>query len=177
MTLYALILFLHLTGAVALFLAFGVEWAAVSFLGGATTADETKTWLRLARLAPLINGPALLVVILTGGYLASLTGAMKQGWIPVTFLGIAAVVLLGVIINVSRLRAIRLSTSEGGEKLILALRNKALPVSVRLRVFLALGIVYLMAAKLPFGPSLLALFVALVIGLLISIPVLLRKHA
>src|SRR3981189_3312511 len=118
MTLYALILFLHLTGAVALFLAFGIEAAAFSFLGRASSPTEAQTWLRLGRLGPLINGPALGVVILSGGYLASLTGAMKQGWIPATFIGIAVVVLLGIAINVPFSRKIRLASSEGGEKLM-----------------------------------------------------------
>lgn len=177
MTLYALILFLHLIGAVLLFLAFGIEWTAVSFLGKSSTPSEAQTWLRLGRLAPIVNGPALGLVILSGGYLASLTGAMKQGWIPATFLGIAVIVLLGITINVPFSRKIRLATSEGGEKLLSALRSKALPVSVRLRVFLALGIIFLMVGKLPFAKSMLALFAALVIGLLFSLPVLARKSA
>jgi len=42
MTLYALILFLHLTGVVALFLAFGIEWAAISFLGKATSPRKRR---------------------------------------------------------------------------------------------------------------------------------------
>ena len=175
MTLYALILFLHLTGAVLLFLAFGIEWTAVSFLGKSATAAEAQNWLRLGRLAPIVNGPALLLIILSGGYLASLTGAMKQGWIPATFIGIAIVVLLGVTINVPFLRKIRLTSAEDGEKLLPALRTKALPVSVRLRVFTALGIIYLMAAKLTFAQSMLVLLIALLGGLFFSIPVFTRK--
>src|SRR3981189_2125437 len=177
MTVYALILFLHLTGVVALFLAFGIEWAAISFLGNSATPAEAQTWLRLARIGPLVNGPALLLVILSGGYLASLIGVFKQGWIPASFVGIAAVAALGGAINAPKTRAIRLAIPEGGEKLSGALRNKLLPVSVRLRTFAALGIVFMMAAKLPFGPSMLALLGGLVLGLLFCIPVLTRKPA
>ena len=177
MTPYALILFIHVTSALALFLAFGLEWAAISFLGRSSTPAEAQTWLRLARLAPLVNGPALGVSILSGGYLASLIGAMKQGWIPASILGIAVVMLLGFTINVPRARAIRLAIPKGGEALASALRNKLLPVSVRLRTFLALGIVFLMATKLPFGQSMLALAAAAAVGLLFSIPVITRKPA
>ncbi len=177
MTLYVLILFLHLTGVVTLFLAFGVEWAAISFLGNSTTPAEAQTWLRLARIGPLVNGPALLLVILSGGYLASLTSVFKQGWIPASFVGIAVVAALGGAINAPKMRAIRLAIPAGGEKLSSALRNKLLPVSVRLRTFAALSIVFMMAAKLPFGPCMLALLCGLIVGLLFCLPVLTRKPA
>jgi len=184
MTLYASILFIHITAALALFLAFGLEWAAISFLGKSNTPQETQTWLRLARLGPLVNGPALLVAILSGGYLGSLIGAYKQGltmtqfgWIPASFVGIAVVAVLGGAINVPKMKAIRLAISEGGEKLAAALRTKALPVSVRLRTFAALGIVYMMAAKPSFAQSLFVLVAGLIVGLLFSVPMFSRKTA
>lgn len=174
MTLYAFVLFIHLVGALALFLAFGVEWAAISFLGTASAPAEAQQWLRLGRIAPLINGPALGVVILSGGYLASFSGAMKQGWIPASLLGIALVMLLGIAINVPKFRAIRLAIPDGGEKLSSALHNKLLPVSVRLRTFLALGIVLMMITKLPFAKSMLVLLAGLIAGLLFCIPIFSR---
>ncbi len=177
MTPYALVLFIHLAGTVTLFLAFGIEWAAISFLGKANSPEEAQTWLRLSRLAPLINGPALLVVILSGGYLASIIRAFKQGWIPASFIGIAVVALLGGAINAPKLRAIRLAIPKGGDGLSAALRTKLLPVSVSLRTFVALGIVFMMVAKLPLGPSVLALLCALGVGLLFCLPVLARKSA
>jgi len=177
MTLYSLVLFVHLTGVVALFLAFGLEWAAISFLGKVTSPAEAQPWLRLGRTASLVNGPALLVAILSGGYLASLIGAFKQGWIPASFLGIAVVALLGGAINAPRMRAIRLAIPKGGEALSAALQNRLLPVSVRLRTFATLGIVFMMAAKLPFWPSASALLAGLFLGLLVSIPVFIRKPA
>ena len=177
MTLYTLILFIHITGALSLFLAFGLEWAAISFLGKSNTSQEAQAWLGLARLGPLVNGPALLVVLLSGGYLASIISAFKQGWIPGSFVGITVVVLLGGAINAPKMRAIRLAIPEGGEKLAAALRSKALPVSVRLRTFAALSIVFMMATKLPFAQCMSALLVGLVVGLLFCIPVFARKAA
>lgn len=177
MTLYNLVLFVHLTGVVALFLAFGIEWAAISFLGTAKSPEEAKQWLQLGRLAPLINGPALGVLILSGGYLAYLTGpgTMKQGWIIAALLGIVVVGALGGAINVPKMRAIRQATSESGEKLPVLLRGKALPISVRLRTFAALSIVLMMTAKLPLAQSLLVLLAGLVVGLFFCIPLFGRK--
>jgi len=177
MTLHALLVFVHLTGAVSLFLAFGLEWAAISFLRTSGTPQEAETWLRLGRLAPLINGPALGVVILSGGYLASITGAMRQGWIPASLVGIVMIGLLGGIINVPKMRAIRLAIPAGGAKLSTALQNRLLPISVRLRTFLALGIVFMMITKQPFAECLLVLLGGLVLGLLLGIPALAQKAA
>jgi len=177
MTLYGFILFIHITGALSLFLAFGLEWAAISFLGKSNAPQEAQTWLRLARLGPLVNGPALLVAILSGGYLASIISVFKQGWIPASFVGIAVVALLGGAINAPKMRTIRLAIPEGGEKLMTALRSKALPVSVRLRTFAALSIVFMMVTKLPFAQCVFALLVGLIAGLLFCIPVFVRKNA
>ena len=87
------------------------------------------------------------------------------------------VALLGAAINVPKMRAIRLAIPQGSDALSAALQTKLLPVSVRLRTFVALGIVFMMVAKLPLGPSVLALRGGLVVGLLLSLPVLLRKSA
>jgi len=131
---------------VALFLAFGIEWAAISFLGRASSPTEAQTWLRLGRLGPLINGPRS-CVILSGGYLASLTGAMKQGGFPRPSLHRRRRAT-GIAINVPFSRKIRLASSK-------AAKNSYAPsaanpaVSVRLRVFLALGIIFLMLASCP----------------------------
>ncbi|HLZ14112.1 MAG TPA: hypothetical protein VKP58_16140 [Candidatus Acidoferrum sp.] len=177
MSTYTFVLFLHIAAALLLFIAFAIEWATVTYLRQATTPAEAQMWLRYGRFSPALNGPALAVLVLTGGYLASVLGAMKFAWIPASLLGIAMVMLLGIVINVPKLRKIRLAIPAGGEALSAALQNKMLPVSVRLRTFLALSIVFMMATKVRFEYCLLALFCGLVLGLLLSIPALRRKPA
>jgi len=59
--------------------------------------------------------------------------------------------------HVPKMRAIRLAIPQGSDALSAVLQTKLLPVSVRLRTFVALGIVFIMGAKLPLGPSVLAL--------------------
>jgi hypothetical protein len=178
MSAHTLTLFLHISSALILFFAFGIEWTAISFLGKSQNSEEASIWLRLAKLAPIINGPALLVAILSGGYLASIISAFKQGWVSASFVGIAIVALIGGAINVPKMRAIRLAISSRGTVLAVSLQTKALPVSVRLRTFTTLAIVYIMVAKLQsFAQCLLVLLGGLILGLLFSIPVFARKAA
>ncbi|HLK03747.1 MAG TPA: hypothetical protein VKT53_04835 [Candidatus Acidoferrum sp.] len=177
MSLYTFVLFIHVASALLLFIAFSIEWAAVTYLRESTTPEEAQLWLRFGRFAPVFNGPALAVLILTGGYLASVLGAMKFGWIPGSLIGIVVVMLLGIVINMPKMRAIRLAIPKGGAALSAALQNKSLPVSVRIRTFLALSIVFMMATKVKFEHCLLALLSGLILGLLFSLPVLRRKSA
>jgi hypothetical protein len=178
MSAHNITLFIHISSALILFFAFGIEWTAISFLGRAQSPDEASLWLRLAKLAPIINGPALLVAILSGGYLASIISAFKQGWVSASFVGIAIVALIGGAINVPKMRAIRLAISSGGHTLTSALQTKALPVSVRLRTFTTLAIVFMMVSKRQsFAQCLLVLLGGLILGLLFSIPAFARKAA
>ncbi len=175
MSIYTAVLFVHVSSALLLFIAFGIEWASVNYLRAAKTPDEAQTWLGFGRYAPLFNGPALAVLVLTGGYLASVLDAFKFGWIPASLLGIAIVMLLGIVINMPKMRAIRLAIPKGGDALDKALQNSLLPVSVRLRTFLALSIVFMMATKVKFEYCLLALLTGVVLGALFSMPVLRSK--
>lgn len=174
MTLYAFILYLHFLGVVVLFLAIGIEIAANSFLRRSATLEEARTWLRLARLGPLLNGPALGVLILTGGYLAYLLSAMRQGWIPASLLGIGLVFLLGITVNVPRMTRVRKALTREGATLdsgtVALLGDPLLAASTRVRALTALAIVLLMTAKLPFQDSLLALAGGALLGVVLAVP-------
>ena len=174
MTLYSIVLVIHLLSVVGLFIGLGLEWTATALLRRSAGAAEARAWLRVYRVSPPLSGPSLLIILLSGGYLASLIGVMKQGWIPATFIGIALAVILGVTVNMPRLGAIRKALPSGDEPLSAVVRARVrdaqLATSVRLRISIAAGIVFLMATKLPFGPSMFALACSIGFGLLLSIP-------
>lgn len=179
MTLYAAIFFIHFLAVAVLFVAFGIELAANSFLRRSTTADEAKTWLRLARLAPLLNGPALGVLILSGVYLAYLISSMNQGWISASFLGIGVVVFLGVLVNVPRMTRIRKSlaadTASCSAETVARLRDPLLATAIRIRTLTAIAILFLMTAKLPLGLSVRTLAASVILGAAFSVPLWTRR--
>jgi hypothetical protein len=181
MTVYSIVLFIHLASALGLFIAFGIEWAANAFLHRAASVSEVQTVLRFARLGPLLSGPSLGLLILTGGHLAYITGTMKQPWLPVSIMAIILVFFPGIVINLPRLRAIRDSIAGSSAalspELLSTLRDPILTTSVRTRTFLALGIVFLMTTKPLFIQSILALVAASIIGLLFSAPAFGRKRS
>jgi len=173
MSNYTLALFFHFVGLVMLFVGYGLEWIVSAFLCGATTADQVRAWLRVYRTSLPVSGPGLLVLIFSGAYLAQVSGAMKNGWLSASFIAIFFALVIGFALILPRMKAIRGALPEGSAALpanaTALLRAPGLPALIRVRAMLALGIVYLMTVKPPtFASSLLALGVAIVLGLLAS---------
>jgi hypothetical protein len=174
MTTYAVVLYLHFLGLVGLFVGYGLEWVASSLLRRAATTEQARSWLRVYRFSLPISGPALLLLILSGGHLASMGIGFKQGWILASILGIVVALFIGFVLILPRLRGIRDALPEGSVALpaeaLARLRAPAFVTLVRVRFLLALGIVYLMTAKTALHMSLLILLGAMVVGVIVSAP-------
>jgi len=171
MTPYAIALFAHFVGMVALFVGYGLEWTASSRLRRSTTSGQARTWLGVYKLSLPISGPGLLLLILTGGYLASVTGGMRQGWISASLLGIVFALGIGFVFVMPKTRALRHALHEGDAPLSEAGRARVqdpmIVTLIRVRALLALGIVYLMTAKpATLASSLFILLGAVVVGML-----------
>jgi len=175
MTVRIAVIYAHLLGALALFIGYGIEWTASALFRGASSTEQVRAWLRVFKVSPPLSGAGLGVLLLSGGYLASLSGAMREGWIPAALLAIGVALLIGFLLILPRMRAIRRSlpslNEPVGDDLGAHLSDPLLLTAIRVRVLLAAGIVYLMIAKSGFNPSLLALGVALILGLLFSVSV------
>lgn len=171
MTAYALTLFTHFLGLIALFVGYGLEWAASSLLRRSTTSDQARSWLRIYRLSLPISGPGLLILILSGGYLASVTGSMRQGWISGSLLAIVFALGIGFVFILPRVKRIRAALPEGTVTLpdttLARLQDPMILTLVRVRFLLAVGIVLLMTSKPQLlSTSLFILLGAIVVGLL-----------
>jgi len=169
---YRIILFLHLLSMIGLFVGYGLEWTGTAFLLGSKTGDEARTSLRIYRTSLPLSGPSLIVLILSGGYMAGVTGASKDGWMIASVLGIVVALGMGFALVMPRMRAIRNTLPEGGASLVgpalAKVQDGFVTTLIRGRFFLALGIVFLMVTKPTFVPSLAILFGALVLGVLAS---------
>jgi hypothetical protein len=175
MTVYTVVLYAHLLGAFAFFIACGIEWTASALFRQAASTEQVRAWLRVFKVSPPLYGAGLAMLLLSGGYLASLSGTMKQGWIPATLLAVGVAIVLGVTLILPRMIKIRKALPSLNEavsaELRLCLADPLLHSAIRTRVLLAVGIVYLMVAKIPFMQSLVALFASIVLGVVFSIPV------
>jgi len=180
MTLYALILFSHVAGAFFLFAGLALEWLAVSYLRRNLESSQADSWIHLARVAPRFYGPALGVVLFSGGYLASKMGG-NQGWILVSFITLLVIGVIGVVLTGPRVRAIWKASKENTSRISTTLQNRlhhpALLASVRLRVSLVFGVVLLMVSKPSTRLSLFTIGAATALGTIAALPAWRRRSA
>ena len=173
MNLYSNVLFVHILSALGLFLGYGLEWTVSALLRHASTTDQARAWLRVYSVSPPVTGVSLAVLILSGGWLAALTGGMYHGWLIVSVAGIVVALLIGFARILPCVRAIRGALPEGhlplSPEALLQLQSGVLPTLIRVRVMLAVGIVYLMTAKPALGASLIVLAASMVVGVLFSV--------
>jgi hypothetical protein len=169
MNSYMIVLFLHLVGMAALFFGYGLEWTASSLLRGAATASEARSWLRIYRASLPVSGPGLLLLILTGFYMAGVNKVTKEGWVIATLIGIVLALAIGFGMLLPRFKKLRTALPAEGTA---ALGGDALgrATLIRIRTMLATGIVYLMAAKPTLVPSCVVLLAAIGVGVILAAP-------
>jgi hypothetical protein len=181
MTLYQLALFLHIIGSFGLVAAITVEAVALRGLRRATQSDDAGVWLRLSRGIVMRLAPASLGVILVTGLYMVATSWGPRGWILVA---LGSLVLLGAIGGFGTgMRMARIGPAVGrtqgplSTELREQLRSSILLMSLRVRLAIVLGVVFLMTVKPSGVASLAVMLVALALGLLAGqIPARRRSH-
>jgi len=163
MTMRSLALFTHVLGMLALFVSLVVEWTAVELL---RTGDQARPGFfatSLLRLVPRFTGVAVALILASGIGLAVQLGLLRSPWVGVSF---AAMVLMAVIGGAALrplTRAIR-SGSDPNETLARHASNAFLGVSLRARIGVVVGIVYLMVVKPDLLESVSIVTLALAVG-------------
>jgi len=80
MTLYSLVLFLHVAAALALASALSIDALILFQLHRATTSTAAHPWLNLWSAVPRIAGSSGLLLLLSGGYLTDRMSAWSLAW-------------------------------------------------------------------------------------------------
>lgn len=179
MNTYSLVLFLHFVGMAALFIGYGLEWTASTLLRGATMAGEARSWLRIYRGSLPVSGPGLLLLILTGFYMAGVTRLSGAGWVIATVIGIVVALIIGFGLLLPRFKKLRGAlpaegnAALGGDALSRA-KDPVITTLIRIRTMLAIGILYLMTAKLALVASFVVLLAAIGLGVILAAPAWLR---
>jgi hypothetical protein len=172
MSVYSIAVFLHIVGALGIFVAIGLDWAGLSNLRRATDTAQVREWVRLLAAPRTVGGPATLLVLLSGIYLSA-TRWGPQGWILVALGGMVVTGALGGAIGGRRIPAITRALPTESEPVSTTLRelldDPALTVSLWVRTALLLGIVFLMSTRPSWGGSLAAMGGALGLSIAVAI--------
>jgi predicted integral membrane protein DUF2269 len=172
-SLYTLALIAHILGALGMFIGMGLQWAVVFRLRLARTVDQVREWSGLSRIAGR-SGPVSGVLILAAGiYMTVTSWSLTTPWIVVSLVAMLLMIGIGMGVTARRLRAIRRATLAGeadgaaiSPDVARLIQEPVLWVSAQMTVGIAVGIVFLMTNKPGLVASLVAMAVALGLGLI-----------
>jgi hypothetical protein len=173
MNYYLVVKLIHIIGALGFFIALGLEWLSLSSARSAVTSEQVRERLQVSRSAQRLGPLSMLLILISGIYMMA-TVWHRVGWLTVALGALVLIVVLGVALTRPRMAAIgqALAAEKGpiSSSLHSLLNNSLLWLSLRIRVSIALGIVFLMTLKPDLTGSLIAMTVVIILGLAFSLP-------
>ena len=171
MTLYSLILFIHVTAVLVLSAALSFEVLSLFHLRRASSWAEAHPWMEPVPRLHLFTVGSALSILFSGVYLVIRRSAFDQGWPMVTVAALLLIAPLGAMTG-RRMRAIREAYTV--EKVINSewlgrLRDPFLKISLGIRIAVFLGILLLMNAQPGLWESISIVAASAVLGLVASL--------
>lgn len=129
------------------FVALGVEALALAHLRRVMRRDASRAMLEDLALARRIDGPAMLLLVLTGLWLATAFWHWHGSWMRMGLLGLLLVGAIGGLVTGRALRRLRSQVGQPGFDTLLRDMNRSLQRSFVLRAALLCAVVYVMSVK------------------------------
>jgi len=170
MTLYSVVLIIHVTAVFVLSAALSIEVLSLVHLRGASTLAEAYPWITPAPRLPFFAGGAVLVILFSGVYLVIQESTSGKVWPKVAASTLLLMAPLGAM-TARRMRTIR--RAYGFEKasssnLLGLLQDPFLKISLSIRIAAFLGIFLLVSAKPGLLGSISVAGTSVLLGLLSS---------
>jgi hypothetical protein len=162
MSSYSIALFVHIVGAVLLFVTLTVEGVALRQLDAAATTEAAQGAAAMFRLNRMVGPLSALGVLIPGVYMTATT----WGWVPWIVVALGSWVVIAVLGAVNGIRILALERSNG---LLAGSRNPMFLISWLTRVAIALGVVFLMTVKPGLVAAALAILIAAAVGVVLGI--------
>jgi uncharacterized membrane protein len=180
MNAYTVALFLHVVGAIGYFVGMGLSVFGLFALRGAQRVEQVRTLTALIRRAGPFMGMSVLLLLVSGLYMAVTAWGLMTSWILVALISLVVILpVAGVAIEPRRRVIARLAQQAPDGPVSTELRQRTLdPVlltATQTVTALLLGIVFLMTNKPELGGALIVMVVALVLGLA-SGPLVVRQR-
>ena len=179
MNTHSIALFLHIVGAVGIFVALGLEWTGLWQIRSATTPQQVGGWMRILKSVRKFGFASMLTAVITGIYMM-VTDSGAEAWIIVTVGSLVLVIVLAQVLTAPRMAAIGRALAT--EKVPLSqtfyglANHPLLWISIQTRVAIALGIIFLKTAKPDLAGSLITIGIAIVLGAASALPLPRRER-
>lgn len=178
MTVYQIVVFLHVLAAISLMATVGVEWAVRGPFLRARDAAEARPWVDVLAGAGRLAGPSSMTILATGLYLAFRVWG-RHVWIEASLAAFVAMGIVAVSITARRGGALQRDLAAGttdGADLAARLHDPMLEMSLRVRTAVSLGIVFLMTTKPAGWIGPLVIVAVTLAGLLWALPAFSRAR-
>lgn len=164
--LYLIALFLHVTGALMLAAAVGIEWLCVIGLRKAAAIESARESLSTYTKLSMIGGIGMFLILIPGIYMA-VVAWHGAGWVAIGFLGIVLIGAIGGIMTGRKMRMMR-NDASGLHDMTPEFKKRTLDnslvLSIRLRTTLLIGLVYMMTVKTTMTGSAIVLLISIILG-------------
>ena len=182
MSLYQFLIFIHVLGAVALFVAIAIEAVSLGRLRRAVSPGDARGLLVLFKLPVRLGGAAMAATVASGAWMMAMSWGY-QHWIAGALVAVFAMGVLAGVVSRRLMRRLRAALAgRAAPQLSSAMEtlgsSTALVTSLRVRIALGIGILALMTMK-PSEPAIvvLVLLAAALVALVASIPLAMRPES
>jgi hypothetical protein len=171
MSIYTIVLFLHIVGAIGYFLGIGMWLFILLGLRRAQRVEQVRALIHLNDLSGPFSGISALLLLAAGLYLALTAWSLLTGWILVALISLLLMVPTSAALIAPRRSAIvkQMAREAPGGEISEALErhidDPVLATVCTTVLTLLLGLVFLMTTKPNLVGSLIVIVVALLLGL------------
>ncbi|MGG3563949.1 hypothetical protein ABES03_20380 [Neobacillus rhizosphaerae] len=169
--LYNIVLFIHILGAVIMFVAVAFTLLAMISMLYSTKTEGLRNWAALAVKLDGLLPFSVILILVPGLYLVFTSWGWGNAWVDISLALLLIMTFMGPIINLRKLKSIlngaivetELIPSAG---LLEKVRDRILWNSVLIMTMLTISILFLMTVKLTMIGSIVTIVVAIILGLL-----------
>ena len=170
---YTLALFIHVLGAVALFIAVSLVVVAFVRIRQAATLEQVREWASVANLAGKSLAFISLVILAPALYMVIIAWGFTIPWVMASLITFLLLTIMGATVNgraIERVVAIARTASPGPvpDELRIQLQTSRLWLPEAIRLTLLVGILCLMTIKPDLLFSLLTLISMLFLGIILG---------
>lgn len=175
MNLYVLALFMHVSGAIVIFAGMGAWVFGAAALRRAQRVEQVRLLAALIIAAGNVVVGGIVILGIAGFYMALTAWDIRATWIVVATVSFLLLAPGGLLVIDPRVRTIARqarAAPDGPLPAMLTRRTRDPVLGAGLNVYVAVlfGIVFLMTTKPAVGEAILAMVIALAVGLLASLP-------
>ncbi len=174
MNFYSIALFIHVVAALGFFIALGLEWIGLRQMRSDPSLTKVREWMQILGSTRKLGMASMITIIIAGLYMMATAWGLAA-WIGVALGSIVLLIILAMALTGPQMAALGQALAAGhgpGSPTLQQLTHHPLLwISMQTRLAIGLGIIFLMTVKPGLLVSLLAIGVALVLGLASSLPV------